>query len=163
MKTLTLIRHAKSDWGEPLLRDFDRPLNGRGKKDAPAMGRRLADLGFMPDLLVTSPAKRAMSTAKRITKAIGYPKQNIVTDERIYEAGLKTLMDVVNSLDDGADHVALIGHNPGFTELANHLTGKPIANIPTCGIVSIRFDLSHWGAVWEDSGQVVFFDYPKNR
>lgn len=161
MKTLTLIRHAKSDWDDANLTDFDRPLNSRGKKDAPEMGRELAERDFMPDQIITSPAKRAMSTAKRIAKAIEFPKDAIQTDERIYEASLATLMEIVNELDDAADHVALIGHNPGLTELGNHLTGDDIANLPTCSVLSISFDVDSWNEVWEDSGQVDFYDDPK--
>lgn len=163
MIRLTLIRHAKSDWSDPALRDFDRPLNHRGRKNAPEMGRRLARRGFMPDLILSSPARRALSTARSIAEEIGYPGERIQNDERIYEADVETLMDIIHGLNDTVRHAALVGHNPGLTELAHHLTGDGPGNIPTCGVFHIHFDLDDWQAVWSGSGQSGFYDYPKKR
>lgn len=162
-KFLYLIRHAKSSWKDTSLRDFDRPLNQRGKRDAPEMGRRLASSGVIADLMLTSPAKRALTTCRILAKEIDYPSAAIEQDEDIYHAGPSTLIDVVNEIDDTWRTVLLFGHNPGFTDFANRLNNTGIDNIPTCGIVLCRFDVDSWKEIRFGSGKQVFFDYPKNQ
>lgn len=163
MKRLFLIRHAKSSWSDPDLRDFDRPLNKRGKHDAPVMARRLAKKGTAPDFILTSPARRALKTAKIIAAEVGYPKGKIRTDDAIYLADVPTLTNVIRKIDDVHKRVFLFGHNPGLTMLAFYLTGYQVDNIPTCGIFSINFETSSWQDVGEGNGKVAFFDYPKKR
>jgi len=162
MKTLYLIRHAKSSWGDLSLSDFDRPLNERGKRNAPFMGKIIRSKGIKPDLIVSSPAKRAYSTAKKIAKEIGYKTENIKTESSIYEADVRTLLKVVNELSANAKTVMLFGHNPGFTDFTNYLSGANISNIPTCGMVCIRFSTSKWEEISRDTGTFTEFDYPKN-
>ncbi|MFN3343821.1 MAG: SixA phosphatase family protein [Flavobacteriales bacterium] len=162
MKTLYLVRHAKSSWSDLTLSDFDRPLNERGKRNAPFMGKIFRSKGIKPDLIVSSPAKRALSTAKKIAKEIDYETENIKTESSIYEADLRTLLKVVNELPTKAKTVMLFGHNPGITEFANYLAGTDISNIPTCGMVCIRFSTSKWEEISRDTGTFVEFDYPKN-
>lgn len=162
MKTLILMRHAKSSWQDPDLDDVDRPLAKRGKRDAPVMGERLAERGIHPDLILTSPAKRARKTAQTVARALDYPKKKITHAEAIYEASEEHLLAVVQALDDDLDTVMLFGHNPGFTSFSYALTDVYIENIPTCGVVLIRFAVERWQKVTWGSGEFVWFDFPKN-
>ncbi|WP_316827740.1 histidine phosphatase family protein [Pedobacter miscanthi] len=159
-KQLLLIRHGKSDWGNLDLKDFDRPLNKRGKENAPEMAERLINRGFKIDQIVSSPAKRAKSTAKYFAEA--YNIGQIRFEESIYEANTSTLLKVVNGLNDSADKVVMFGHNPGFTDFANELCDAGIYNIPTAGMVLISFPFDSWQMVSKGTGELVFFDYPKN-
>jgi len=159
-KQLLLVRHGKSDWGNLDLKDFDRPLNKRGKENAPEMAERLVNRGFHFNLMVSSPAKRAKSTAKFFAEA--YDVDDIQYEESIYEANTTALLKVVNGLDDNADTVVMFGHNPGFTELANELSDADIYNIPTAGMVLMSFPFDSWKMVSKGTGDLVFFDYPKN-
>ncbi len=161
MKTLTILRHAKSSWEFPELTDFERPLNKRGKNDAPAMGQRLAARAISPDLIVTSPAKRALKTAKVVAGAIGYPKKKLVTDERVYMADVDELMSVLHKIENNYKDVFLVGHNPGMTDLVNDLIDESIINLPTCGVVRAKFDIKTWKALKKGTGKLEFFDYPK--
>ena len=160
VKTLYLCRHAKSSWKNPDLADFDRPLNNRGKRDAPEAGKRLQATGAKPQLLISSPAKRAIKTAQEVAAQLGYPKRKISTDERVYGGDL---LSVIHKIDDSHGCVALFGHNPGLTGLAEWLTGERIGNIPTSGICGIKFDLPSWSQVDNHTGKLVFFDYPKKH
>ena len=159
-KQLLLVRHAKSDWGDVDLADFDRPLNRRGKENAPEMAERLLNKGFKFDLMVSSPAKRALRTARYFAEA--YQITEISTIKAIYEANTSTLLSIVNNFDDGAEIVVLFGHNPGLTDLANQLCDGDIYNIPTSGIVLISFPFDRWEMVSRGTGDLIFFDYPKN-
>ncbi len=161
MKILSLVRHAKSSWSDSSATDFDRPLNGRGERDAPVMGGRLAEKDPPPDLLVASPAHRAATTAQIIAEELEYSDSEIRWEPAIYEAGLNDLMEIINGLNDDLTHVMLIGHNPGFTDLANHLANAHIDNVPTCGAVRIEFDVESWAQVDRLDGELVDFDYPK--
>lgn len=161
MKTLYLVRHAKSSWKYPELTDFDRPLNKRGKRDAPEMGRRLKDRDIMPDLMLSSPANRALTTCREIARQIDFPKGSIQTDHGIYHAGTRTLLDITRKTPDSIESLMMFGHNPGFTDFANQLAGTDIFNIPTCGIFACSFDVDHWQDVAEGKGRMVFYDYPK--
>ena len=159
-KQLLLVRHGKSDWGNLDLKDFDRPLNKRGKENAPEMAERLVQRGFRFDLIVSSPAKRAKSTAKFFAEA--YQVDDIQYEESIYEANTTALLKVINGLDDSAETVIMFGHNPGFTDLANELSDADIYNIPTAGMVLMSFPFDSWKMVSRGTGELVFFDYPKN-
>lgn len=161
MKKLFLIRHAKSDWGNPGLKDFDRPLNERGNKNAPFMGKLLKKERIYPDFIISSPAKRAITTARKIAKEIDYPKNKIVEEPKIYEANVKTLLQIVNSIEDENETVFLFGHNPGFTDFLNYLTEANIPNIPTCGIAQIEFENDSWKEVSRETGVMKNFYYPK--
>jgi len=161
MKQLFLIRHAKSSWSNPDLSDFDRPLNKRGKRDAPFMGQRLAQSKICPEVIIASPAKRAKRTVKTIATEIGYDLGAIIYREDIYLSGVSGLIKAIESTEDSVNSLALVGHNYAITELAEWLTGKTIGNIPTCGIVSIEFSIKRWSAIKEHDGQLIFFDYPK--
>ncbi len=162
MKTLFLNRHAKSSWDHAGLRDFDRPLNDRGMRDAPLMAERLADRGEQVDAILSSTANRALTTAMFFKEKLS-PTVSMDTTDDIYGAGVRTLLTVVSGVDDQIDNLIMFGHNPGFTDFANYLTGSDIYNIPTCGIVKIRFDINSWGEISGGTGDLVYFDYPKNE
>ncbi|MEJ2004195.1 MAG: histidine phosphatase family protein [Cyclobacteriaceae bacterium] len=163
MRTLMIIRHAKSSWKDSSLDDFDRPLNKRGKNDAPEMGRRLKASGYFPDLMITSPARRALDTCGIIANELNYPKDAIAKDERLYLSGPGEILKVLQGIDDLWLNVAVFGHNPGFTSFANELNNTYITNIPTCGIISAELDISSWRELDFGKGKMRFFDFPKNR
>lgn len=160
-RTLYLVRHAKSSWDNPELDDFDRPLNDRGKRDAPRMARRMKEREIVPDLLYSSPAARALKTCKEFAKVLGIKESAIKTDPELYHAGADLLLKKIQGLNDKHDMVMVFGHNPGLTEFANLLTGEHILNIPTAGVVAIRFKSGSWKAIGEGTGKLEFFDFPK--
>ena len=161
MKTLILMRHAKSSWKEPFSSDFDRTLTKRGKTDAPEMGKRLHRRQIVPDLMMTSPAKRAVETAKIVAGELGYPVKKIEKNENIYEAKLEDLIHLVHSLDDSADTILLIGHNPGFYHLVNHLSEDYLQEFPTSAVCAIEFRTDSWRKINQNSGRTLYYDYPK--
>ncbi|MCA1764187.1 MAG: histidine phosphatase family protein [Flavobacteriales bacterium] len=162
MKRLYINRHAKSSWNHPGLSDFERPLNNRGFEDAPVMGERLKNREVKIDRFLSSPAKRAISTARIMAEYYGYDPDKIVEIPSIYHASNSMLLDIINGLDDKLESVILFGHNPGFTEIVNYLAGPQISNMPTCGICCIDFDTDEWKLVSRETGKLEFFDYPKN-
>ena len=161
MKTLLLIRHAKSDWSTPSLGDIDRPLNERGKKDAPVMAGRLLDKKIKIDAFIASPAKRAKKTAAIFAKEHKRDKDEIIIKEELYAASPTAFHDVINDTKDKFDTIAIFSHNPGITDFANGLTDLRIDNIPTCGIVAIKINAKHWSDFKEAKKEFWFFDYPK--
>lgn len=163
MKKLTLIRHAKSDWHSSANSDFERPLNGRGKKAAPLIGQRLAERGCAPGLLISSPAKRARQTAKEIAAQIDYQQTAIEYKEEIYEASLNTLINLIGQLDDSNAEVILIGHNPGFSDLGQWLSPETPDWLPTCGLLELELPIDHWSQVEENCATLLLHDYPKKK
>lgn len=161
MKQLLICRHAKSSWKNPNLVDFDRPLNKRGKKNAPQMGKMLVKHKVIPDLIVSSPAKRAKKTALILAKKLHYPKKEIKYLKATYDAPSKDLITCIHSFDDRYSKIIMVGHNTGYTTLANTLGGLHIPNVPTCGIVALNFTIDSWRDVKEKNGDLVFFIYPK--
>lgn len=160
MKKLFLIRHAKSDWADPGIKDFDRPLNHRGLRDAPVMARRLKDILKHVDILISSPALRAKTTAAFFSELYSTSKNNVLHDPRIYDAGFSQLLQVVNELDNKYHVVLLFGHNPGFSDLTTYLGGMHI-DMPTCSIAELEFEVESWSMVSANSGKLASFDYPK--
>lgn len=163
MKRLFLIRHAKSSWSDPTLDDFDRPLNKRGKRDAPEMADRLAALDIVPDLMISSPAKRARKTAVQMAKATGYDRNSIRFDEDLYLGSLSYHLHVIENALLKSDTLFLVGHNHTITELAGYLSGTYIDNIPTCGIAAIEFTGHVHEMIQAGGGKLLFFDFPKNK
>jgi phosphohistidine phosphatase len=166
MKELILIRHAKSSWNHPGLGDFDRPLNGRGERDAPLMGGVLASQGPCPDHIIASPAKRARMTAIAIAEAIGFPTDAIEWREPLYLASPDTLFAQIRHVDSGIKRLALIAHNPGLTVLANRLaakTGSGTANLPTCGIARFQLEINAWSEAGPECIVTAAFDNPKQH
>ena len=163
MKTLYLVRHAKSSWKYPNLDDFERPLNKRGRKNAPFMGSVLKKLKVAPDLVISSPANRAAMTARIIAAAINYPLENILYSETIYEFSENVLIHVVKQIDDAVNKAMVVGHNPATNGLANYIGDQPISNIPTCGVFCVELDISSWAKIGEHCGKLKFFEFPKKH
>ena len=161
-KQILLVRHGKSDWGNSHLSDFDRPLNARGHRNASEMAARARSKDQVPQLLVSSPALRALTTARHFCEVWQMTADKIQTELSIYEANTKTLLSVVNDFDNKYDRIAMFGHNPGFTEFANYLSDAGIYNLPTCGTVLMEFDTDKWAEISNDSGRLIAFDYPKS-
>ena len=161
MKTLYLVRHAKSSWKKPELSDHDRPLNRRGKKDAPKIGKLLRERGDIPDLIITSPAKRAFSTAIRIAGELGYPPKKILKNGDLYMADDREFFSVIAGVKSKVKKLMLFGHNYGITFFANHITSMNIPNIPTSGVVRIDFDIKKWKDIQDTKGKLIYFEYPK--
>ena len=160
MKTLLLVRHAKSSRDDPSLPDRDRPLDDRGMQDAPKMGKRLAKRDVKPDLLLSSPALRALTTAQLIAEELGYTRKDIVVDDRLYASSADDLLAVIRALDKKLNCVMIFGHNPEFTDLAHRLSSE-IIDMPTCAVVELNFDIKAWSDVGEVKPAKVVFDYPK--
>ena len=161
MKNLFLTRHAKSSWNNPGLADIDRPLNERGKKAAPFMGKLIVDKGEKPELLISSPANRALSTARAFGEVMGLVENDIIVNRAIYSAGAQQLLELVQNQDDLHKSIMLFGHNPTFTSFVNMLTGSNIMNVVTCGVVRINFEYSSWIDIDFGSGRLVYYEYPK--
>ena len=160
MKTLVLVRHAKSSWVDSDLADFDRPLKKRGKKNAPDMANRLKNILSDIDGIISSDAKRAYDTARIFSKSFGGVK--IKTDEDLYLASSKKIIKVVRKVKDKHDTVCLFAHNPGITMAVNQLSKASIMNVPTCGMAVIRFDIDSWKDLAEP-GELIHYDFPKNK
>ena len=163
MKKIYLIRHAKSSWKDETLNDFDRPLNTRGKRDVIFMGKRLKMFGVMPDLIYTSPAKRALKTAKEIAQEIDCGKKNIISTDVLYEASYESYLKLIHTIDDTYSSIFIIGHNPTITEVGERFSGAILSNIPTCAIVCLSFDVQSFKEICEESAHILFFDYPKKH
>lgn len=162
MRILTLVRHAKSSRDYPELSDFERPLNDRGRKDAPAMGARLRKAGLKPDHMVSSPALRAITTARLFAESLGIPLEDIELNPHIYEASSRTLLHIVRSLDDAQEEVMLFGHNPGLSHFARQLAECPFDEMATSSAVRIQFPAKAWSLIRPGSGKVLRYDAPKS-
>jgi phosphohistidine phosphatase len=163
MKTLYIIRHAKSDWNDPSLSDFERPLNKRGQKNAPFMGELLAHNNVHPDLIVSSPAVRAKMTAQEIAKKVGYDTKEIVYAEGLYLADIDAIEEVLKKAPSSKNTVLLVGHNPGLTLFAEYISGYDIDNIPTCGIFCVTLKNDDCKSIGKGMAEFVSFDYPKKH
>lgn len=162
MLRLTLVRHAKSSWTDPGMGDFERPLNKRGTRDAPVMAVRVGELRRLPDLLVSSPALRAYTTAGVFAERLGFSADAIQLEQRIYDASRETLIEVVRELDPKARHAMLFGHNPGFSDLAHWLATCSFTEMPTCAIASIELQVSDWRELGPGCGKLARYLYPKD-
>jgi len=163
MIELCLVRHAKSSWKYPKLDDFERPLNKRGRKNAPFMGKIVHKLGFSPDLIIASPASRAAMTARVFAFEINYPLEKIRYLASIYESDEIDLIDILEGLDDNFKKVMLVGHNPSLTHLANNIGNYPISNIPTSGVFCVTLNITSWSAIKKRTGKLKYFEFPKKH
>ena len=162
MKELYFVRHAKSSWDDPSLRDHDRPLNNRGKRDAPRMAHRLVGLGTSPSGILTSTAKRARRTARAFREAFGLGKGDVIEREGLYHAGPREIERELQKLPDDWTTVLVFGHNPGYTDLANRLQHDSyIDNVPTCGIIGARIQIDSWKDFRLADATRTTFMYPK--
>ena len=160
MKTLTLLRHAKSSWKDANLQDRERPLNGRGQRDAPVMAQRINEAGIRPSLILSSPAVRAWTTAKIIAHEIGYPLEFLQQEDRLYHASTNKILNIIAEQDTGFNNLMIVGHNPGLTDFANFLVADLTDNIPTSGIVSFEIDSDDWSLDGDQETKLMVFDYP---
>lgn len=157
-----MVRHAKSSWADPGQKDYDRPLNDRGERDAPAMGERLKKLGIKPDIVISSTAKRAAQTAKKIAKGIGYDKDAIKWYEKLYHCTPDIYEEVIYEIEDDINTVFIISHNPGTTQFVNELSGEFfVDNVPTCGVVGAEFEADSWTDFSTVNKKIILFEYPK--
>lgn len=163
MKSLLVIRHAKSE-SSFTLNDFERPLNERGKKDAPEMAKRLVALNIKIDAFVASPAKRAKKTAELFCKEYERNDEDIIFISALYHAPPAIFNEVIKHLDDAFNTVAIFAHNPGITYFVNELvTGTAIDNMPTCAVFAVKANINHWKDFEKSRKELLFFDYPKNN
>jgi phosphohistidine phosphatase len=160
MKTLFLVRHAKSSRDEVASSDRERPLAERGQHDAPEMGKRLAQRKVHPDLILSSPARRALETAQIIARKLGYKSEDIVIEDRLYPGQMDELLDMIHALDDKLKRVMLFGHNPALVELAYYLSNA-ITRMPTCAIADFAFKARSWSEIGATTLASVMLDYPK--
>jgi phosphohistidine phosphatase len=160
MKKLYLIRHAKSSWKDISLNDFDRPLNKRGKRNAPFMALKLKEKNIYPDLLLSSPANRAKTTAKYFKEKYDF-KEKIVLDDSLYHASNAEMEAIVKNIDDKYNTVFLFAHNPTINTFVENYVDI-YDNVPTCGIVGIEFDTDRWSDFTFSVAELVMFDFPKN-
>jgi phosphohistidine phosphatase len=163
MKKLLLVRHAKSGWDDPFQKDFDRPLNERGHRDAAAMAKRLLKQVDEIDLFVTSPAVRALSTAGYFAEAYDAKKKKLVQEPSLYLAEAEVFFNIISALDDDDKTVAIFSHNPGITDFANLLGVAGIDDMPTCAIFAVKADIKSWKEFRNAQKKFWFFDYPKNE
>lgn len=159
MKTLLLLRHGKSSWDDPALEDFHRPLNERGVNDSKLMGKYARRNRIKPDLVLSSPATRAKGTIELFVPAAGL-KNTLVYDERIYEASARRLLQIISALDDEHEKVLMVGHNPGFEDLCERLTGEA-RKVPTASLTCIALNIDKWSAPKGGKGKLKWRMTPK--
>ncbi len=163
MKSLFIVRHAKSSWKNLEISDLDRPLNARGYRNAYEMAKRLKDKQIKPDLVYTSPAIRALHTAVIFIRYLNFDFNILHLKDEIYEACSSEIIDLIAKTDTSINKLMIFGHNPDFTDLANDLAGENIYNIPTCGIVAIDFDFETWSSILDTKGKMQYYDFPKKK
>ncbi|PIE23382.1 MAG: phosphoglycerate mutase [Neptuniibacter caesariensis] len=163
MKQLTLIRHAKSSWKHPELADFDRPLNKRGKKDLPDMTERIYQSNLHPDLLLSSGARRAVTTANAVASRLKLKPEQFQIIPELYESSSETLLYTLQNLPDKLTHVMLVGHNPGLEMLIHFLTQNQLEKFPTAAVFSMHLSIAQWAELAEGCATPILFDYPKKH
>ena len=155
------MRHAKSSWENENINDMDRPLNARGDRDAPFMGQIMLQKGVLPEEIISSPAERTLATLRHICPVINVPFQRVKVNPSLYAASPSEMLILIKEINENVQSALLLGHNPGLTDLSNYLSGYPIDNIPTCGIVELFFNRKSWQEIELGSCQMGFFEYPK--
>jgi phosphohistidine phosphatase len=163
MKTLYIVRHAKSSWDNLSLEDTERPLNKRGLKDAPKMAKIFASNNTPPDLVISSPARRALETAEHFSDALGYDLNKIKVKESVYEASLDELFEVIMECKSKYESILLFSHNPGLTKFINYFSPVKIDNLPTCGIFCLEFKVNKWSKIDPENCDFIYYDYPKKH
>ena len=164
MKTLLLVRHAKSSWDSLTLNDFDRPLNERGKNDAPIMAKRVKKRIIKIDAFISSPAKRAKKTAEYFIKEFGISEDDIIFVSALYDETIKDFETTIREIKDKHDCVAIFSHNPGITVFANQLIANAnIDNMPTCSVFAVKANVDKWKDFSKAKKDFLFFEYPKKE
>ena len=162
MKQLFIVRHAKSDWDNEL-EDYDRPLSQRGHNDAPIMAKRISSMGYKPDMLISSSARRAISTARYFAMEFGYPNDCILQEREIYDIGQRFTLDLITKLSPSVNSVMIFGHNPDHSYVATYLSNEQIGNLPTCAVVGIQFDTDDWSNIKSSTTKLLCYELPKDR
>lgn len=163
MKTLYFIRHAKSDWSIEQLQDIDRPLNARGYNDAHMMSLRLKAKKVIPDLIIASPAIRAITTAFIFCRTFEYPESKVQIQKSLYESSLSDYLNCIQHIENKHKTVLLFGHNPTITACANTFTTSAIEEIPTCGIAAIKIKTISWNKLSAENTELLLYDFPKSE
>ncbi len=161
MKHIAIMRHAKSSWDDFSIADIDRPLNKRGKRDAPVMAEYLLKRGFIPESLIISSSERTRETARHFQEAYGITESNILIEKQLYLGSEYDFIETMYSLDDNTDNIMMFGHNPGLTHIANICSDKFIPNVPTSGILIIDMDINKWTDASWDMATLKDFYFPK--
>ena len=161
VKDVCFVRHAKSSWDQAGMDDFDRPLDVRGLKDAPMMASKIREIGLVPDLIITSGANRARTTAEFFRKEFDLDKGKFIIRNEIYESTPEQVYEVIRSAPDSANFIFVFGHNPTFTWIANHISGVSIDNVPTCGVVHVQSIITSWKKFKPEHAGFIGFHYPK--
>ena len=159
MKSVTLIRHVKSDWTN-LVSDLDRPVREDRKEDATLIAKEIAKTGRLPQYIISSPANRTLQTAQLLSDQWRYPVKDIATEKGLYECAASDILHLIKSVDDKYDYIAIVCHNPAITNFTNRFSETHIANVPTTGAVHFTFDINHWKDV-NDNGKVDWLLRPK--
>ncbi|PCJ23875.1 MAG: phosphohistidine phosphatase [SAR86 cluster bacterium] len=161
MKTLFLLRHAKSSWDDPDLKDFERPLAERGLGDIPVMAERILSRKKSLDSITCSPALRTKSTAQLLAAQLKFPADEIGSNPELYFAGSSMFLKAASLVDEHCESAMLVGHNPAITDFVNEMANAEIENIPTCGLVELSLPIENWSDIQFGSATLVDFDYPK--
>jgi phosphohistidine phosphatase len=162
MKTLYIVRHAKSDKDNPKMEDIDRPLNQRGYADAHAMASKINDTRRNPELIISSPAVRALTTALIFARKFKYDPRKVILEETIYETGTKEYLKIIAGISNEINTAMIFGHNSTITMLVNKLTDPFTDHVPTCAVTAISFPVDDWKEVAMIQGKLVLYDFPKN-
>ncbi|MCB0702911.1 MAG: histidine phosphatase family protein [Candidatus Kapaibacterium sp.] len=160
MKKIFIVRHAKSDWNNNLI-DFERPLNERGHNDAPIMAEKIKSLGERPQLIISSPAMRAKTTAKYFAEVFGYADECIMYHHEIYDIGQKFTIQMLTKISPKIDSVMVFGHNPDQSHLATYLSNENIGNMPTCAVVGVEMQTENWSEIKNAESRLICYEYPK--
>jgi phosphohistidine phosphatase len=163
MKRVIVVRHAKSSWDDASVPDFDRPLNDRGKHDAPMMAKRLLDKKVKIDAFITSPAKRAKKTASLFAKEFDTEKADIILVDALYHAGPEEFYNAIEKAPAKAKTIAIFSHNPGITDFVNSLTDTRVDDMPTCAVYAVKAPIGNWNEFRKSSREFWFFDFPKSH
>lgn len=161
LKQLFIVRHAKSSWDNPQSKDIDRPLNNRGKRDVPRMAEFLKTKIKCPQVLISSPAVRALQTTIGFTEKLDCSESSIIKSPKLYHASVADWLDVISQINEDNESAMLFGHNPGITALVNRITDSNIYNIPTCGVAGIKLNIYSWSDIEKKKGELEFYYYPK--
>jgi len=163
MKTLYLLRHAKSSWDDPNLKDFERPLAERGLSDVPMMAQLFQERGKCPACIISSPAVRTKSTAKLLADQLKISSDGLSSNPELYFAGASMFLKAASLIDEEHESAMLVGHNPAITEFVNDMANADIDNIPTCGVVELSLPIDNWSDIEFGQATLIDFDYPKKK
>ena len=160
IKHLLLVRHAQAEPYSPVVKDEERELTATGVADASRMGKHFQTLQVAPQLIISSPAYRTITTAQLLAEQLNYQIDKIKIESTLFESSMRNLMAVVNQLNETNDFVLIVSHNPTLTYLAEYLTREEIGTLPPCGSVNIRFENIAWQEISSNCGKLVWFEYP---